>query len=427
MQQYRAYIKDCLNLNSLPIDNKLIVNGDITGDILTNASSNFVCVGKTAEDVKLGDIFCMYDTNGRVMYQGVIKSMEYSKDDDTTSIDTDSIYSLFDISWFCRVFKETYLEHEIADVFSDFITNKIGEIVTTLPTANEENWMHNKLYYMLNSENKYIGYRIHKEVTREKKEGSDEYEEKITYVHLDLGEMANQDVINYQTDYLFNRKYGAFSVTYDDSQEIHLPALEDVGEVRNMQQFIYDLYNDYGVLVSITVPFESGCNIHIKTLNYSPLKIARNTTNIISISPSMEIEEINKLVIFSSAGALRKIFYASENGIIEDSTDTHRLKVINTEYVYADDEIDDIKKQHLKEELYDHQIEFEMILDNKLYDFFSWNIGMPLEVYYDGIYYKTIFTGYEYSFDQNETPSVVRITCGKVRTRLTDLVNMNKV
>ena len=426
MQAYKAYIKDCLDLNGLPEAYLTIKDGNPAGDILTNASSSFTCLGKIPDEVKLGDVFCLYDSNGQVLHQGIISSMEYNKDTDLSDIDVDSIYSLFDADWFYRTFQENHLEQEVADIFVDFIENKIGEIVTTLPTANEENWMHNKLYYKLVND-KYIDYRINKEVTTEKKSGSDEYEEIVSYQMVELGESASQTPEDFQADPLFQQKYGAFTVQYENSQEVHLPVLEDPGNTRNMQQFIYDLYNDYGIVVKINIPFESGCSILIKTADYGSLKIARNSASILSISPSMEIEELNKLVVFSSSGSLRNIFYATENGIVEDPTSTGRLKVINTEFVYSDDAIDDIKTQHLKDEMYNHQIVFEMVLENQLYDFFSWNLGMPLEVHYDGIYYKTIFTGYEYSFKENERPSKVKVTCGKVRTRLTDLVNMKKV
>lgn len=435
MQLYKAYIKNCLDLNGLPEAYVTVQSGSPSGDILTRASSSFEVLGKTPDEVKLGDIFCLYDTNGTVIYQGVISGLEYDKESDSTSVDTDSIYSYFNMNWFYRTFQEDTLEHEVADIFNDFIAHKIGSLVESLPEANETNWYKNQLYYKLetrDSKSVYVDYRISKEIEREQISGSSEYQDKVTYKMIDLGlsgcnntEGATPE--EFERDKMFEKKFNIFTVTYDGSQEVHLPVLESDGDMRNMEDFIYSLYADYGVIVEINIPYNSGCSINIKTANYDGTKIARNSANILSIVPSMETAETNKLMIFSSTGGFRGTYYATETGITDDSEAASRLKVINTEFVNSDDAIDDIKKEYLKDQMYDHQIVFELILKNNLYDFFSWNLGMPLEVYYDGAVYQSIYTGFEYSFDMDERPSTVTITCGKVRNKLTDLINMKKV
>ena len=427
---YRAYIKDCLDLSGLPKVFTTIEEGDVSGDVLTSASSSFKSFDDITTKVDLGDVFCLYDPNGNVIYQGVISSLSYDEDTKLTTIDTNSIYNLFDLDWFYRVFKEDHLEHEIADIFSDFIEHKIGFVVNTLPEANEDNWMLNKLYYKQETrdgQQVYVDYRIVKEVTNEKKPNSDEYIEKIEYLMVDLGNSASQTPETYQQDILFNNKYSVFTVTYEDSQEVHLPGLEDVGDMRNMQEFIYTLFSDYGIVIDVTIPYEGNCGIHIKTANYEGTKVAKNAASIISITPTTETEETNKLVIFSSSGSYRETFYATTEGITDDSSSDKRLPIINTEYVYSDEAIDDIKAQYLKDEMYNHEIVFEMVLDNKLYDFYSWRLGQPLEVYYKGSYYKSVFTGYRYSFSDRAKAGTVEITCGKVRQKLTDLFNMKKV
>ena len=427
---YRAYIKDCLNLSGLPKKFVTVETGDVAGDALTNASSSFEVYDDITDDVNLGDVICLYGKDGSVMYQGVISSLSFDKDAKVTEIDTNSICNLFDMDWFYRVYKEDHLEHEIADIFNDFIAHKIGYVVTTLPTANEDNWMQNRLYYRKETRNNaqvYVGYRIVKQVTNVKKSGSSEYTQKVEYLNVDLGILDSQTPEDYQEDVMFNQKYSVFNVTYEDSQEVHLPGLEDANQMRNMEEFIYSLFTDYGIVVDITIPYEGPCQIHIKTADYEGTKIARNAASIISISPTTETEETNKLLVFSSSGLYRKAYYATTEGITEDSSSEYRLPIINTEYVYSDEALDDIKAQYLKDEMFNHEIVFNMVLDNNLYDFYSWRLGQPLEVYYRGAYYKSVFTGYRYSFSERAQVDTVEITCGKVRQKLTDLINIKKM
>ena len=402
---YRAYIKDCLNLNSLPTHFLTVISGDPSGDILTNASSSFDCLEEIPDTVREGDVFCLYDPDGQVIYQGVIKAKEDKR------IQCDQIYALFDQDWFTRIQKETYLEHEIADVFTEFQAGKIGEIVTSLPTANEDNWLLNKNYFVLDN-NVYKEHRIN------------QYEEdgQITYQMDEVGELDAAD-IDLIVDPMQVQKFSAFTVTYTGSQEVHMTVPDDINELRNLEDFIYSLYEDYGVVVEITIPYESGCTIHIKTADYDSTKISKNTSNIISITPKTETEEINKLVIFGSQGNFRKTYYATTEGVVTDGEDTNRLPVIKTTYIYSDDELDDIKAENIKDEMYNHEIVFDMIMDNKLYDFFAWKFGQPLEIYYKDKVYNSIFTGYSYSFDEGERPVTVTVNCGKIRTKLTDKLN----
>lgn len=410
--RYRAYVKDVLNLTDTPKVFLSIISGDIAGDILTSSSSSFTCLEDIPEEVNEGDVLCVYDYTGKVIYTGVISS-KGEKD-----INTDQIYSIFNEDWFMRVFKEDHLEHEIADVFNDFFSGAICDIVSTLPTANEENYVKNKTYLQL-SDTKYNQYRISKALASGSKE---EY----VYTRDKVGEIDASPAPAI-IDTLVAQKYGAFTVTYDDSQEVHLTAEDSVeNSFRNMEDFIYELYEKYGVVIEITIPYSGSCSFHIKTPSYTGTKVAKNSANILSIVPTTETEETNRLVIMSSTGAYRKTYYATKNGIVDDSTDPNRLPVVNTAFVYSDADLEDIKTENLKDEMYNHEIKFEMFMHNNIYDFYSWKLGQPLEVYYKGAYYNSIFTGYSYSFSSGETVSTVEIVCGKVRNKLTDLINMKK-
>lgn len=408
-QNYRAYVKDCLHLNDLPKSFMTILSGDVACDILTRASSSFDCLDKVPDDVKEGDIFCLYTPSGRVVYQGVITAIEDKR------IQTAQIQSLFDHDWFTRNKEETYLESEVADVFTDFMSGKIGEIVTSLPAANKANYYLNKNYFVL-SNGAYTEYIIN------------QYEDdnkNITYQMDNVGTLAAAD-ISQLTDPLIVQKYSAFTVTKTNSQTVHLTSPDRVTDLRNLESFIYSLYDSYGVLVEITIPYQSGCNINIKTADYAGTVISTNASSILSISPKTETEEINKLVVFGQNGNFRKTYYATPNGITNNGSDSSRLRVINTTYIYSDDNLNDIKTENLKDSMYNHEIVFNMIIDNNLYDFYDWKFGMPLEVHYKTDVYESVYTGYSYYFANGEFPSIVEIKCGTVRTKLTDKINMNR-
>lgn len=469
--RYRAYVKNVLDLTATPQIFLTITEGNISSDILTRASASFTCLDDVPEEVREGDILVVYDYSGKVIFQGVISQKQERQ------LQCDQIYALFNQGWFYRVFREDHLEHEIADIFNDFIAGEIGKIVSSVPAANEENFMKNINYFRRNG-NIFEEYRITRQFDDEQHKyvysnpmirtaaqivsslptaNEENYAKDTTYLVLSgekynkyrikrtynsttrvysysmeqVGEIPASDVdtkaIPALTDSMMQSKYGSFVVSYDDSQEVHI-TFEDGSEdsTRNLEDFIYKIYEDYGVVTEIEIPFEGAPTLHFKTANYTGTKIAKNSTNIISITPTTETEETNKLIIMSSAGAYRETYYATTNGIVVESDNTNRLPVINTSFVYSDDPLEDIKAANLKDEMYNHQLVFSMFIRNNIYDFYSWKLGTPFEVYYKGVYYKTIYTGFSYSFSEGGITSTVDITCGKVRTRLTDLLNMKK-
>ncbi len=407
---YRAFVKDSLHLNSLPKQFFKVLSANVAVDKLTSASSSFVLAEEILDNIIEGDVFFLYFPNGKIVYKGVITSIEGN------SIQTSQIESLFNIDWFYRTNKKTYLEEEIHDIFKDFMTGRIGDIVTTLPTANADNYHKNRVYFVKNGSN-YDQYRINKVLN----------DETQTYSYqMDKVGTTASGYISSITDTMLTNKFGAFSLSYTNSQSKHLTSVEDMTSTRNMEEFIYNLFSRFGVVFDINIPYEGQSSIHIWTPSYGSIKISNNTKNIIGINPKTETEEDNKLIIMSTTGQFRTTYYATKNGIVTNSADTNRLPVINNKIIYSDDSVTDIKNEYLKSEMYNHEIKFDMVIDNDIYDFYSWNLGQPLEIYYRGAYYDTIFTGYSYSIQQGEKVSIVSVTCGKVRTKLTDLINMKK-
>lgn len=415
---YRAYIKDCLELNERPKAIIPIQDGNYSEDLLSNATASFDTYETVPKEIQNGDVFCLFKPNGKVVYQGIITSIE------DKTINCDQILSILRGSWFYILEEKDYLEQEIANVISRFMKHQVADLVTTLPTANYENWKLRKLYLKKNG-SKYEQYYINRLGNGSDKEpykysldrlGKEASDGSSGFEPYDLTEAQYKTV----TDDLMIRKYNQFTINYEGSQRLHLTASDTDHEVIEMEDFIYSLYESYGVVVEINIPYDSGCTITVKTPSYDSTKIAMNSKSILSIAPRKETAEYNKLVIMYSNGAYRASYYATPNGIVDSDESTDRLPVVNTKIVFSDDELEDIKYENLKDEIYNHEINFEMYFDSNLYDWESWKLGMPLSVYYKEEVYNSYFTGYSSRLSKDS--HTVNVTCGIVRSKLTDKI-----
>lgn len=231
-----------------------------------------------------------------------------------------------------------------------------------------------------------------------------------------------QDVLMYQ-------EKAPLKIFADSQTEGRLLTSKD-NETIDMEKYIYNLYESYGVLLEFNIPYESwnigdnqGGSVTVKKPNYTPLKISDNASCVVNIEPTSEIEKTNKLIVYSKEGVYRSTFYATINGIVEEGTSIiGRVGEIETKIVFSDDELTDIVKANLSEEMFNHKITFTILLDNKLYKFDDFKLGTPLEIYKGTQMYQSIITGYEISKNENENVISATITCGNARTSLTKIL-----
>lgn len=241
-------------------------------------------------------------------------------------------------------------------------------------------------------------------------------------IEAKLRSIINSDFIN-SADPLIKQKFPfTLNVT---SSTIGTFEEQEENYVCNFETFLMKLYSAWGVIVDISVPFTGAPLITIKKATHTPLKIGNNTQIILDLTPSSEIFETNKLVIYNKDGtSIRGSFYGTENGITTNAYDPLRLPIVKTKYVFNDDEtLEDLKYQTLQEEMYNHKITFTILLDNNLYDFYSWELGMTFDVWVNNDYYSTLFTGYSLTNVNSEELYSAQIICGKVRNKLTEVVN----
>ena len=151
MQQYRGFIKARTNIGYYPISSSQmkITSATIKRDLLTKATSDFQLLNIPSA-VTEGDIFGVYNDNGKIVYIGVI-----SKVSDT--IQCDQMTQIFDDEWLYNVTNQSTLEATLKNVidtqwrgsddpiiqstFEPFNVVTTTETTVTLPTQDANTTM----------------------------------------------------------------------------------------------------------------------------------------------------------------------------------------------------------------------------------------------------------------------------------------------
>lgn len=195
--------------------------------------------------------------------------------------------------------------------------------------------------------------------------------------------------------------------------------------VMDFETFLMNMYNTYGVITDIQIPFNGSPTITLKQATHTSIKVGNNVLPVQNMTPLTEIFETNKLEIWDKDGTtLRGTYYTTSQGVTSNANDPLRLPVTKTKFIFnTDDALADIVQENLQDEIYNHKITFDLLLNNGLYDFYDWELGMPIEIWCNGEYYSTLFTKYSMSKEMNVDVTSVSITCGKVRNSLTERLN----
>lgn len=354
MIQYRAYVKDQLALNTLPVAFMNVDSFTIRRDLLETANSTFE-VDNVPTNINNGDIFVLYSPKGTTMYYGVITSINEN------TIDCSQMTSFYDI--------------EAPNYYPGTLPNNIeGEY---------------RDFYKYVCDGNIVGASYIDTLLKQEKET----------LKLVAGTTTSG---NYYSEDAFI----------------------------NLEQGIYDLFKNKGIVFDFYIPYgtwtvgsDYGGLVTIKKPSNSPIKIGSNAQCIQDISPTTEYQETNKLIIYGNDWSYRGTYIATTNGIVSEPTSiVNRFGVIKTKIVQSDEELTEVVNTNLTDAIYNHQIEFTLMLDNKLYNFNDWELGQPLHIYQDGKFFNSIFTGYEMVKNSNEEPNSVRVICGKVRNTLTSVL-----
>lgn len=367
-----GYIKDSLSING---DTKKLIRlkkGKVKIDQITTANSTHEAF-KVDSDINVGDILILKNNKGKEYYKGVISKIQKNQ------ITTKQIQDIYSGSFILSVL----------DSFQDV---------------------------------QYIEQHI-----------------KLALQHYASGKLYGCEY----EDPLVAAKLGSIQIESIDSIRGVLPSdKDDEGKekytVKDVVKWLYELYDSFGIVCEFEIPAQSGTpKLKIYKPNYSGLKITDGFKCITNITPTTEIQTTNKLVVFWSsedeehtheAKEYRGTWVLTNEGIQEAPVSyVGRLNQINTKVVFSDDPIQDVVNANLNNELFNHKLEFEVDLNNKLFDYDDLKLDVPIEVYIGNDYYSTIITGKEFSYDENDRISSLKIIGGKIRNSLTQKLSLGLI
>ena len=231
------------------------------------------------------------------------------------------------------------------------------------------------------------------------------------------------------TDPLIAQRLSGITSYYIPSHTgINLPT-NPIGETMDFENFIYYLYEHYGIIFDFEINVSGENKVTIRVPDYEPLNVGDNVYAITNMKPVTKTEETNRLIIFAGDEVTyRSTWVATETGTHEaTATDISRMKSTNTEIVFSDDPIADLVANHLPAQMYNHKIDFTLVLKNFVYDFEQFKLGGSLHIYTTNDFYDSVLTGYEIKKEENTNIDSVDFICGKVRTKLTQLLTLKKV
>ena len=359
-----AYIKAKESLNGRTKCMLSVLEFTLQEDLITTANSTFV-IKDIPEEVSIGDVLCLYNTKGECVYYGIIESIDYK-----TSSNTSSKNQLK-----CSQMQEFYKGNWVRDTYS---------------TAT-----------CIEDEFRYLLDR---------------------YANGYMKGSSWQDTLQQSMKGPLKVKAETSLITG------HLETPEN-NEVEDMSTFIYNLYEKYGLMLEFYVPIEpwdlgsdNGGWVKIfKNTIEIPLRIIDGTTAIRDVIPTDNLADVNKLIIYNSNGVYRStyVYQIGTGAVKEPATIGGRIANIKTSVVFSDDPEADIVKANIPEEMFNHKITFDLLIDNNLYKLEDFKLGIPLQVWNGDSYYTTILTGYKYVKAANENLVTATFTCGKARTSLT--------
>jgi len=222
-------------------------------------------------------------------------------------------------------------------------------------------------------------------------------------------------------DTLMNTIFGVFTLSTTSSTALSLETPDEDNYVTNFMSFLYDIYEKYGIILKIDIPFNSGTpTIEIGKPSYSKMAFGNNVYSFRNFDIIKETFENNKLIVYSEDGTTyRGEWFTTTSGITDNPNALNRIPRIKTNIVFSDDGISILKASSLRNEIYNHRIDCELVTTSNLINFDNLKLGQEADIYYNGNYYNSILTGYSMTMKDGTEDEVVKLTFGLVRTSLT--------
>ena len=234
---------------------------------------------------------------------------------------------------------------------------------------------------------------------------------------------------DYQQNYdtLMQTIYGVFNLDTISSTNQKLATEED-RYVTTFSSYLYDVYEKYGIQLLFDIPYtENTPNIDIGIPTYKKLTLSNNTHIFRNFDVTTNVYETNKLIVYGEeTGEYRETWYATTTGITDNPSALNRLQKIKTNIVFSDDDMSILKASSLRNQMYNHEITLDRVLNNNLLSFDDLNLGCETDIYYNGEYYNTLLTGYTLNCGENQRLETISLKFGLVRTSLTSKLYKNR-
>ncbi len=339
-----------------------VTQADINEDGLEKAVSTFV-VESIPSAVKVDMLVMLYTPRGRKYYQGVIESI-----DETTLV--------------CR---EALAYFDAPYLFHNNTNNSVlaGGIFTNMTQLNVQ--------YVLECYIRSLAWGI-----QNTDNSSDPSNERYNYAYK---------------EFLYR----------DNFTDVNFPLISGA-EVMNFEQFLFEMFNQFGVLVNIDYRLEYPQVSFTCDYDTSVLTLGDNTDVIANLNIEIKYTDANLVFVFNSSGSSFRglLNYPGVDTNTEEGTIPSKQTMI-----MSDDSMNTLQSQYVTND-YNHKITFQIRYPNEIINIDEMKIGQRVRFYNGGNLYDSIITGRSYSITTSEDIREVKYTLGKARSSLTSKLNQNK-
>lgn len=218
------------------------------------------------------------------------------------------------------------------------------------------------------------------------------------------------------------------------------PSIDGVS-VGNLEEFILNLANQYVICFKPSIYTYASTKkslMRVEAINpyvIDKITFGNNSEEITNVSIDVEDTEATILQVFNTAATtLRGIFGIKNDGTVEElptnysdlSADFLCYNNCKLKILCSDEKLGDLKTQYLSNAFYNHKITFDVDLTKGTFKFDDFSLGRRVDFYYGNKVYNSIISAREYQINENsDVISSLKVTLGKVRTNLTNKLNLS--
>lgn len=269
---------------------------------------------------------------------------------------------------------------------------------------------------------------------------------------LQVGSLA--DVLGVAQTYMVKRKYSSIAPIndqyYQNIMSFKRPILVSMpthnASIENMEEYYQKIFNDYGYYIrgrfrgvepiDPDLAYKGEYTMLSLTVEYNDediLVLGDNVEAVSNVSVNVEAEHTTLLIILDGASTnFRACFCITNEGEIQQITpmsETGAEQYVAyydcvPDIIYSDDSLQTLVEGNLVNGIYNHKITLDVNLSSKLFRLEDFDIGRRVNFYYMDKMYNSVITAKEFSSSNTDAITSIHLTLGKVRTKLTEKLNI---